>query len=187
MERALNLVKPTFEYLPGFLAALARGWSPDNLRPEAAGEILAMAQNDPGAFIAAQDDPEALGGDITLPDGSKVKRLPGLHLWLWDGEFCGQMGLRWQTRTAELPPHCLGHIGYAVVPWKRGRGYATLGLGLLLAKAREVGLPHVTICTTPDNLPSQKVITANGGRLVRRFEKLPSLGGGEEVVFQIDL
>jgi predicted acetyltransferase len=45
---------------------------------------------------------------------------------MWDGEFCGSIGLRWLPGTEELPPHCLGHIGYAVVPWKR-----RLGLGLL--------------------------------------------------------
>jgi predicted acetyltransferase len=40
---------------------------------------------------------------------------------MWDGDFAGAINLRWQPGTAELPPHCLGHIGYGVVPWKRGR------------------------------------------------------------------
>ena len=69
--------------------------------------------------MARADDREAKGGPITLPDGTQVARLPGFVRWMWDGEFCGQIGFRWQFGTEALPPHCLGHIGYAVVPWKR--------------------------------------------------------------------
>jgi len=35
---------------------------------------------------------------------------------MWDGEFCGQIAFRWQPGTEALPPHCLGHVGYSVVP-----------------------------------------------------------------------
>jgi hypothetical protein len=35
-----TLVWPTEEYLPSYVDALRRGWSPDNLRPEAAREEL---------------------------------------------------------------------------------------------------------------------------------------------------
>ena len=56
---------------------------------------------------------------------------------MWDGEFCGSIGFRWQPGTSTLPPYVLGHIGYAVVPWKRGRGYATQALALLLPEARK--------------------------------------------------
>ena len=55
------------------------------------------------------------------------------------------------------------------MPWKRGRGYATRALALMLPEARKEGLDHVELTTDPDNLPSQKVITANGGALVERF------------------
>ena len=44
------------------------------------------------------------------------------------------------TGTEALPPTCLGHIGYAVVPWKRGRGYATRALAMLLPEARKEGV-----------------------------------------------
>lgn len=53
---------------------------------------------------------------------------PGYVRWLWDGEFCGTIGLRWQPATEALPPHCLVHIGYAVVPWKQGKRYAKRAL-----------------------------------------------------------
>ena len=71
-------------------------------------------------------------------DGTTVPRLPGYLKWMWDGEFCGVIGFRWQPGTEALPPTCLGHIGYAVVPWKRGRGYATAALLALGPLAGEI-------------------------------------------------
>ena len=88
---------------------------------------------------------------------------------MWDGEFCGSIGFRWVSGTEELPPHVLGHIGYAVVPWKRGRGVATAALGMILADAAAEGLRWVDITTDPDNVASQRVIERNGGVLVERF------------------
>ncbi len=75
----------------------------------AAGQAEAKRiDTDPGGFLAAQDDPEGRGDPITLPDGSVARRLPGYRRWIWDGEFAGVIGLRWQPGTADLPPHVLG-------------------------------------------------------------------------------
>jgi len=122
-----------------------------------------------------------------LPDGSKASRLPGYRRWLWDGEFCGSIGLRWQRGTTDLPPHCLSHIGYAVVPWKQQRGYATLALGQLLPEARAEGLAFVEIATDPTNIASQRVIEANGGVLFERFTKPAQFGGVEGLRYRIAL
>ena len=75
------------------------------------------------------------------------------------------------------PPHCLGHIGYSVVPWKRGRGYATLALRELLGHAKAEGLRYVEITTRPANVPSQRVILANRGVLHEEFTAPAALGG----------
>src|ERR687896_770268 len=85
----MRLVWPTEEYLPGYIRALEQGWSPDNLRPEAAREELERIARDPTRFLAEQVDPQAKGSPVTLPDGSVVPRLPGFRKWMWDGEFCG--------------------------------------------------------------------------------------------------
>jgi predicted acetyltransferase len=106
---------------------------------------------------------------------------------MWDGEFCGVIAFRWQPGTPELPPHCLGHIGYGVVPWKRRRGYATRALQLLLPDVRLAGLPYVEITTDASNIPSQRVIEANGGVLVERFNKAPMYGGTASLRYRVHL
>jgi predicted acetyltransferase len=185
---ALTLVIPSHAELAGYVDALTRGWSPDNVRgAETAREQLAKIEADADAFLAGLEDRQARGGPITLPDGTNVERLPGFHRWLWDGEFCGSVGFRWKPGTGELPPHVLGHIGYAVVPWKQGRGYATAALRLLLPEVRAEGLPYVELTTDPDNIPSQRVILANGGHLVERFTKPAAYGAAEALRFRIDL
>lgn len=184
----MQLIVPDLAHLDGYADALRRGWSPDNVRvDEAPREELARIEADPAAFVASLDDPEAKAGPVTLPDGTMVARMPGYRRWIWDGEFCGSIGFRWQPGTAALPSYVLGHIGYAVAPWKRQRGYATLALGMLLKEVRRHGLPHVDLTTDPDNLPSQKVITANGGFLVERFTKVAAHGGTEALLFRITL
>ena len=99
----------------------------------------------------------------------------------------GPIAFRWQPGTTALPPHCLGHIGYAVVPWKQRLGYATLALRKLLPEARAEGLPFVELITDPPNFPSQRVILANGGVFVERFTTPPQFGNTEGLRYRITL
>ena len=183
----MQLVWPAQAHLSSYVAALEEGWSPNNVRPEAAQEELAEIRKDAAAFLASLVDREAKGAPIKMPDGSTVKRLPGFRRWIWDGEFCGSIGLRWQPGTTELPAYCLGHIGYAVVPWKQRRGYATRALGLLLHDARSEGLASVEITTEPDNIPSRRVIEANGGVLIEDFTYPVQFGGGPAVRYRVTI
>ena len=181
----MELVWPAAQYLPGYVHALEQGWSPDNLRPQAAVEELARIAKDPARFLSEQVDREAKGPAVILPDGRTVPRLPGYSRWMWDGEFCGAIGFRWQPGTTDLPPYCLGHIGYSVVPWKRERGYATRALQLLLPQARGEGLAYVELTSDADNIASQRVIEANGGELIERFHKSAQYDGAESLRFRI--
>jgi predicted acetyltransferase len=184
----MTLVWPAREHLPSYVAALRRGWSADNLRGRAAAdEELARIAADPDAFIASRVDREAKSGDVTLPDGTTAPRLPAYYRWMWDGEFCGTINFRWQRGTEALPPYCLGHIGYAVVPWKQQRGYATRALGELLKDAAAEGLRYVEITTVVDNVASQRVIERNGGVRVDEFVALAALGGRRHFRYRIDL
>lgn len=108
---SLQLVWPGEAYLPGYIAALERGWSPDNVRgADAAREILEKIAKDPQQYLQSLVDREAKGDPVVLPDGSKVPRLPGYNRWLWDGEFCGVIGFRWQRGTSALPLTALGTL-----------------------------------------------------------------------------
>lgn len=182
----MQLVRPQLQHLESYTAALRREWSPDNVRGlVTTREELQRIEADPAAFVASMEYLEVTGKMITLPDGSQVQRLPGFRRWMWDGEFCGSIGLRWQPGTAELPPHVLGHIGYAVVPWKQRKGYATQALRDILPEAWAAGLPFVELTTDPDNIPSQRVIEANGGVLVERFVKPAEYGATPGLRFRI--
>ncbi len=153
----------------------------------AAREQLAAIEADAIGFLAGMEDLEGKLPPIPLLDGTETRRLPGFRRWMWDGEFAGSISFRWQPGTPELPPTCLGHIGYTVVPWKRRRGYATEALRLLIPEIRFAGLPFVEITTDVDNVPSQRVIEANGGVLHERFLKAAGFGGMPGVRFRLYL
>ena len=183
---AMELVWPARKHLPSYIDALERGWSPDNVRGLAAAqEELARIKADADAFLASLVDREAAGEPITLLDGSKAARLPGYRRWMWDGDFCGSIGMRWQPGTEDLPPYCLGHIGYAVVPWKRRRGYATQALADMLKSAAEEGLKYVHITVEPDNIPSQMVVEKNGGVLIGEYVAPIAVGGKRELKYRL--
>ena len=124
-DSSLQLIVPDLAHLDGYADALRRGWSPDNVRLDAAArEELARIEADPAAFVASLDDPEAKGGDIPLPDGTMVRRLPGFRRWMWDGEFCGSVfaGSPAQPRCPPMSwgisatPSCRGSAGMAMRP-----------------------------------------------------------------------
>lgn len=183
----MKLVRPERVYLDDYCAALETGWSPNNLRPEVAGQQLTDIARDADAFLVRLEDPEARGGDVKLLDGSFVKRLPSIRRWIWAGGFCGSIGLRWQPGTDALPPTASGHIGYAVVPWRRREGFATAALCAMLPEARRVGLTAVDITIDPNNVASIGVIEKVGGQLISLHERPSALGDAGEVLFRIPL
>ncbi|HEV3090324.1 MAG TPA: GNAT family N-acetyltransferase [Candidatus Cybelea sp.] len=183
------LVKPSPEYLAAYVDALQRGWSHDTSSRSSTSRLeeLALVESDPEAFFLRCDDPEGRAGPVALPDGTLVARLPGFRRWIWDGEFAGSIGLRWQPGTSELPPTCPGHIGYSVVPWKEGRGYATAALALILPEARLRGLKYVEITTGVANRASQRVIEKNGGVLIGQRNRGPAFHNDETLLYRITL
>ena len=183
------LVRPDEAHLPSYLDSLRRGWSSQNATedPSAATAEEEFVLEDPTRFLFELNDPSGGGRPISLPNGTEVPRIPGRRRWIWDGEYCGAISLRWQPGTMELPPHCLGHVGYAVVPWKRRRGYATTALRLMVAIARAEGLPYVDIVTDAANSASQSVALANGAVLVEEFIAPEDQGSFAALRFRIAL
>jgi predicted acetyltransferase len=181
----MQLVWPAEQYMASYIAALEQGWLSDTVRGAvAAQEELQQIASDRQRFLSLTVDREAQGPPITMPDGSTVPRLPGYKRWLWDGEFCGEISFRWQPGTTALPPHCLGHIGYGVVPWKRGHGYAKQALNQFLQDVRSEGLPFIEITTDVTNIASRRVIETNGGVFVEQFTKTLQQGGTEGLRFR---
>ena len=172
----IDLVKPQLGLLPGVVSALGRVAHSDDERAGIARDELRLISCDAAGYIALLDSRNG-GTPLRLPDGTEVARLPGYRLWIWDGEYAGNISLRWQEGTAALPPTCLGHIGYDVVPWRRRRGYAKTALRMILPRARALGLPFVEITADPDNHASRSVIEANGGVFIEMFLKPAALGG----------
>jgi predicted acetyltransferase len=176
----LRLLPPSLDLLPQYEAALAAGWSPDTER-DVSGEQLAALRENPHSFLF---DLTRQDGTILAASGRRVRRLPSRLFWLDDGEFCGMINLRFVPGSDALPDYVSGHVGYAVVPWKRRRGYATRALALVLPVARKLGLGRVEITCDEDNQPSRRVIAANGGVLAG---SRPEPGGKTKLVFHIEL
>jgi predicted acetyltransferase len=110
--------------------------------------------------------------------------VPQTVYWVVDQEgFAGRVLLR-----HELNEHLLkigGHIGDDIRPSKRGRGYGTEALKLVLPKARAMGLKKVLLTCDSTNIGSRKIIKANGGILEN--EVLGENGEPSKLRFWIEL
>jgi predicted acetyltransferase len=181
-QPGIALVPPSHALLGQYRAALETGWSPNNIENVSATQLAAISE-DADAFLVSITQQ---GGLIRLPDGTEKPRLPFKTFWITDGEFCGQISLRWQPGSDDLPAHVLGHVGYAIVPWKRGRGYATAALGLVVVEACGIGLRRLFITTDPENVASRRVIEANGGYFVEEFVA-PQYGSRPHLRYAIEV
>lgn len=80
-----------------------------------------------------------------------------------DGVVVGRSSLRFELN--EFLRTLGGHIGYAVRPQFRGRGYATEILRQSVDLLRARGISPVLVTCDDDNLASARVIESNGGVL----------------------
>ncbi len=95
-----------------------------------------------------------------LPDGW----VPGSTYWLIDNEdFVGKVEIRHHLTDALLQRG--GHIGYAVRPRARRRGYGRAALRLALRPCLDIGLRRVLVTCDATNEASRRIIEANGGVL----------------------
>ena len=103
-------------------------------------------------------------GDITLPNGIVVPKVPfSLHWLVVGGTFVGELSFR--HRLNDWLRASGGHIGYGIRPSARGRGFGRAILRLALVEARALGLPRVLVTAHAENTPSRRIIEANGGTL----------------------
>lgn len=102
--------------------------------------------------------------EIARGEGLESWMVPENTYWFYAGSRPVGYG-KVRHRLTEALRKAGGHIGYAIRPTDRGKGYGIVILKLLLAKARGLGLEKVMIDCLAGNLPSRKVIEANGGVL----------------------
>jgi predicted acetyltransferase len=90
-------------------------------------------------------------------------------------DVCGEMVGRASIRHALNDRYLrgFGHIGYAVVPRRRGHGYANHILRASLVIARDLGIESALLVCGEQNLASIAVIEGGGGE----FESCQTLDG----------
>lgn len=79
-----------------------------------------------------------------------------------DNKIIGTINIR-HIFNGDLADEGWSHIGYAVRPMERRKGYATEILRLGLTKCAELGLRKVLITCGKNNIASAKTILNNGG------------------------
>jgi predicted acetyltransferase len=92
-----------------------------------------------------------------------------MRYWIYDGSYCGDLNLRWQPGTSELPDYCDGHVGYSVVPWKRRYGLASAALIELSRIVPTLGLKWLDIAMGIDNTASRQVALSAGGKFSQEY------------------
>ena len=76
-------------------------------------------------------------------------------------EIVGQVALRYHlTPLLKIEG---GHIGYAIRPTERRKGYGTRILALILEIARAKGFTRVLVTCNTENIGSARIIQKNGG------------------------
>lgn len=85
-----------------------------------------------------------------------------------DQKIIGSIQLR-HSLTEDLRKYG-GHIGYAIRPSERRKGYGKQQLSLVLEVARELEIPRVMVSCDSDNIASARTIMACGGVLTEEME-----------------
>lgn len=155
----MRLVKPAKNYGASWKAALAEFEAEGN---QGFWNVNGMP-TDIDTYIQQSED---FAHGVNLPEGW----VPCTTLWLIDnGEFVGHVNIR-----HDLSEHLRkegGHIGYAVRPSARNRGYGSKILELALAKARQIGIKKALVTCDETNTASRKIIEKNNGKLEDRWTK----------------
>jgi predicted acetyltransferase len=163
VRQTVRLISPHLDLLEGYARALEAGWSPETspaAKHNVAADHLELIRRGSATFVSGL----AAENRTTrrLLDGTATPEIAERIYWLSDRDFCGVISLRYVSGSLDLPAQVSGHVSYAVVPWKRGRGYAISALKQLLPIAHDLGLPKLLVTTHENNESSRRVIEACG-------------------------
>jgi len=164
-----NLKQPALQYKDSYLAALAE-FQAEGRYQNLSREELSV---DFGSFIK------------NIPAIRKeLNKVPETEYWLINcDEYIGRLSIRHEL-NAELLQHG-GHIGYAIRPSQRGKGYGKKALELGLTEAQKLGLDKVLITCDSTNIGSRKIIESHNGVLENEVEGIP--GHPTKLRFWIDI
>ena len=119
---------------------------------------------------------EFLESGDSMDGGARLRKCESVQEWLdqlepdtsqflyvreEDGKVVGILQIRHRF-NAYLEKYA-GHIGYAVCPGERRKGYATRMLAAALAECVRIGINDVLITCLKDNEASRRTILRNGG------------------------
>lgn len=92
------------------------------------------------------------------------ERVPSTILYAFvNGEIVGRLSIRYELNQNLLKRG--GHVGYAVSPRQRNKGYATEMFKQSLEYCRKLNLEKILITCADNNIPSWKIIEKFGGVL----------------------
>lgn len=161
----MHLAVPHADLLHLYVDALHAGWCPNRHDPASRLDALEACRADPHGHLALLHDPLGLRPPITLDDGTTRQALPSTRRWIVvDGAFGGEIALRWDPTSPDLPPWVLGHVGWHVMGHLRGRGIAPQALERWLPEIWAMGLPFVDLAIGVDNTASQKAAAKVGAQ-----------------------
>lgn len=129
-------------------------------------QILAKSDNfnfllgDPTDFPALLDKHNRLASGKDLPEGSVRSELLVAE---FEGRIVGRVSIRYELTDFLIVVG--GHIGYAVLPDERRRGFAGEILRQGLERLGEAGVHKVLVTCDDDNVASRRTIEGAGGVL----------------------
>lgn len=83
-----------------------------------------------------------------------------------DGEIIGRVNVRHQINENLMRRG--GHLGYAVAPKFRGRGYGLATVRMVLPKVKALGIDRALVTCGDENEASWKIIERVGGKLAEK-------------------
>ena len=175
-----KLVLASMDFQNDFVQALREGFSRGDAHAMKPDEIDVI-EADFESFFA---DYTKQTGDILLPNGQSVPRVPQDNCFLVDDEtFIGGAAIRY--RLNDWLMQVGGHVGYGIRPKFQRQGYGKLILKLALQRLRHAGVERALLTCYDHNIGSQKIIEANGGVLENVIDD--PRDGGKSRRYWIDL